>query len=72
MLTCPSSAACRNRSTGDTPGRTILVRWYHGKLEEKGIITAPREGLVRFSPHYYNDDSEVERVIDALKSLLVA
>jgi len=45
------------------------VRWYHGQLEERGIITAPREGLVRFSPHYYNDEIEVERVIDALKSL---
>ena len=48
------------------------IRWVHGKLEERGIITAPREGLVRFSPHYYNDESEVSKVIDALKSLTVA
>lgn len=45
------------------------IRWYHGKLEERGIITAPREGLVRFSPHYYNDENEVQRVVDALRSL---
>ena len=45
------------------------IRWYHAQIEEKGIISAPREGLLRFSPHYYNDEREVERVIDALKRL---
>jgi len=45
------------------------IRWYHGRIEEKGIITAPREGLLRFSPHYYNDQDEVGRVIDALREL---
>jgi selenocysteine lyase/cysteine desulfurase len=43
-----------------------LLRW-HRTLEEKGVITAPREGMIRFSPHFYNDDSEIERVIEALK-----
>ena len=45
------------------------IRWYHGKIEEKGIISAPREGLLRFSPHYYNDEEEVQKVIDALRGL---
>lgn len=45
------------------------IRWYHGRIEEQGIISAPREGVLRFSPHYYNEVSEVERVIDALKRL---
>jgi len=45
------------------------IRWYHGKIEEKGIISAPREGLLRFSPHYYNDEDEVQRVIGALREL---
>ena len=53
---------------GATPpaGETSLLKW-HRILEEKGIITAPREGLLRFSPHYYNDDSEIDRAIDALR-----
>ena len=42
------------------------VVWYHRQLEERGVVTAPREGLLRFSPHFYNDESDVERVIDAL------
>jgi cysteine desulfurase / selenocysteine lyase len=45
------------------------IRWYHSRLEEKGIVTAPREGLLRFSPHYYNDEEEVTRVLDVLRGL---
>src|SRR5215472_18456214 len=36
VLTFPSSAAYGNKSTGDTPGRTVLVRWYRGKLVGQG------------------------------------
>jgi len=38
-------------------------------LEQRGIIVAPREGAVRFSPHAYNDLSEVERILKALDEL---
>lgn len=44
-----------------------LLRW-HRRLEEHGIVCAPREGMLRFSPHFYNDDGEIDRVIDALRS----
>lgn len=43
-----------------------LLQW-HRRLEENGIVTAPREGMIRFSPHFYNDESEVERVIGVLE-----
>ena len=36
------------------------------QLEERGVITAPREGAVRFSPHFYNDESEVARILEAV------
>jgi selenocysteine lyase/cysteine desulfurase len=36
------------------------------KLEERGVIVAPREGSLRFSPHFYNDDGEVSRILQAL------
>jgi cysteine desulfurase/selenocysteine lyase len=42
--------------------------WWHRKLEEKGVVTAPREGFIRFSPHFYNDAEQVERVIGAIMS----
>jgi selenocysteine lyase/cysteine desulfurase len=35
-------------------------------LEERGIITAPREGFVRFSPHFYNDAAEVTRIFETV------
>ena len=47
--------------------RSIL--WYHRQIEERGIVTAPREGLLRFSPHFYNDEDEVGRVLEAVREL---
>ena len=45
------------------------ILWYHRKLEEENVVCAPREGLLRFSPHFYNDEDEAERVFDALLRL---
>jgi len=45
------------------------ILWYHRKLEEQGIVCAPREGLLRFAPHFYNDEDEAERIVHVLKSL---
>jgi len=39
----------------------------HGELEKQGIVCAPREGMLRFSPHFYNVESEVERVVEVLQ-----
>ena len=37
--------------------------------EERGVIVSPREGAVRFSPHAFNDASEVARILATLDSL---
>ena len=47
---------------------TTLLK-IHRRLEEQGIICAPREGMLRFSPHFYNDEDDVRRVIDALRTV---
>ncbi|HEX9690424.1 MAG TPA: aminotransferase class V-fold PLP-dependent enzyme [Thermoanaerobaculia bacterium] len=39
------------------------------ELEARGIITSPREGAVRFSPHAYNEVGEVERILLAADEL---
>lgn len=54
-------------ATPPTVEKSIL--WWHRQLEEQRIVSAPREGLLRFSPHFYNDESEVERVIYVLQQL---
>ena len=41
----------------------------HGELEKEGIVCAPREGMLRFSPHFYNDEGEVGRVVEVLGAL---
>jgi cysteine desulfurase/selenocysteine lyase len=58
----------RSGIVGATPpsSEPSLLKW-HRILEEAGVITAPREGLLRLSPHFYNDDSEIDRVIEVLK-----
>jgi cysteine desulfurase / selenocysteine lyase len=35
-------------------------------LKQKGILAAPRQGWVRFSPHFYISPEEMGRVIEAL------
>ena len=40
----------------------------HRLLEENGIVSSPREGMLRFSPHFYNDEGEIERVIGVLSA----
>ena len=44
--------------------------WWHRRLEEHGIVTAPREQKIRFSPHFYNDESDVARVVDVVRALV--
>ena len=38
-------------------------------LEQRGIIVAPREGAVRFSPHAGNDLGEVEKALRAIDEM---
>jgi cysteine desulfurase/selenocysteine lyase len=38
-------------------------------LEARGVIVAPREGAVRFSPHVSNDLAEVQKILEALDEL---
>lgn len=45
-----------------------LIR-LHSELDRQGIICAPREGMLRFSPHFYNEDEDLDRVAAALRAL---
>jgi selenocysteine lyase/cysteine desulfurase len=47
-----------------------LLKW-HRLLEENGVVCAPREGMLRFSPHFYNTESEVDQIIDVLRGAAV-
>ena len=39
------------------------------KLTAKKIFCSIREGLVRFSPHFYNTNQEIDRVVDELQKI---
>ena len=38
------------------------------KLQEKGIVVSARMNGVRVSPHFYNTEEELERLIEELES----
>lgn len=61
----------RSAIVGATPPdvEKTSILFLHRRLEEEGIVCAPREGMLRFSPHFYNDESDVDRVVDALRRL---
>lgn len=64
-------AEARSAIVGATPPNveSSVIR-LHRLLDEERIITAPREGFLRFSPHYYNDDDEIDRVIEVLRRII--
>jgi cysteine desulfurase / selenocysteine lyase len=70
--TVGSPRPIRSPIVGATPPiveKSLL--WWHRQLEERRVVCAPREGMLRFSPHFYNDQDDVGRVVDAVKSLRV-
>jgi selenocysteine lyase/cysteine desulfurase len=60
----PLRSGILSASLPGTDSRIVAKR-----LEENEIITAPREGAVRFSPHFSNDSGEVSRILAALDRL---
>jgi cysteine desulfurase/selenocysteine lyase len=41
-----------------------------GKLEQRGVIALPRMGYVRFSPHLYNSDADIDHALSVLEEVL--
>jgi len=59
------------RSDLAAAGRTIAagmapLSLVHQWLDHQGVICSPREGMLRFSPHAWNDDGDIDRVIELL------
>jgi selenocysteine lyase/cysteine desulfurase len=44
----------------EPPGRTVE------RLRERGVLVVERRGGVRASPHFYNDEADLERLLEAL------
>lgn len=39
------------------------------ELQKRKIFAAAREGMIRFSPHFYNTFDEIDRVVDELRKI---
>jgi len=42
----------------------------HDELLSKKIHTAVREGFIRFSPHFYNNNEDIDKAVDELNKLV--
>jgi len=42
---------------------------FYNKLKEKQIICSLREGMIRFSPHFYNNKEDLDFLIEHMKEL---
>ncbi len=49
-----------------TSDRTLLD--LHDHLASRGIVLSVRRGVLRFAMHAYNDDSDIDRVLDAIRA----
>ena len=68
VLSCPRDA--QNGSGIVSVGKdgvdaTMLVR----RMKDHGIIAAPRQGWVRFAPHFYQTSEDIDKVLFVLSEL---
>lgn len=54
----------------EMPAGLAPLSLVHAWLDLHGVICSPREGMLRFSPHVWNDDAEIDRVVELLKTLV--
>ena len=61
-----------SRAPGEASG---IVAFHHGdeppegtaaRLRAAGVFVIVRRGAVRASPHFYNDEGDLERLLEAL------
>ena len=63
--------ACKmNEPVSPEANGQLVVAKLHRFLEQQRVICAPREGMLRFSPHFYNSDEEIDLVVSVLAPLM--
>lgn len=59
----------RKYLSGIVSFRSEKAQEIFGRLLEMNITAAVREGIVRFSPHFYNTREEIDKVVSILKEI---
>jgi cysteine desulfurase / selenocysteine lyase len=65
LLLKPGEAAERSGIVSFRHPRVVPAE-LHGRLREAGIIISLRADFLRASPHYYNNDADIDRLLEAL------
>lgn len=68
-LNCVLSGCSDNELAGIVTIKPENPEKVFEKLTAKKIFCSIREGLVRFSPHFYNTHQEIDRVVDELQKI---
>ena len=67
----PLLADCENKKrSGIVTCKIDNAQKAHDELLKDKIHTAVREGYIRFSPHFYNNREDIDKVIEVLNSVL--
>lgn len=59
----------RKNLSGIVSFRSSKAQEIFNELEKRNVTAAVREGIVRFSPHFYNTREEIAKVADILKEI---
>ena len=65
LLLAPGKASERSGIVSFRHPRMVPVE-LHGRLRDAGIIISLRGDFLRASPHYYNSDTDLDRLLEAL------
>jgi cysteine desulfurase / selenocysteine lyase len=59
----------KDNLSGIVSFRSDKAQQIFSELEKENVVGAVREGIVRFSPHFYNNREEIDRVVNYLKNM---
>lgn len=68
-FTLPAAAYPEKHRSGIVSFKTDKAKLIFNELKNKDIVCSLREGMIRFSPHFYNTREEIDRTIEVIKKI---
>lgn len=65
----PAASYPIEHRSGIVSFRTDKAKLIFNELKKENIVCSLREGMIRFSPHYYNTRQEIDRTIEIIKKI---
>ncbi len=65
----PSVSYPLKHRSGIVSFKTDKAKLIFNELKKEDVVCSLREGMIRFSPHYYNTQEEIDRTIEIIKKI---